>query len=486
MRNWLRSVLGQTTLALLAGIVLAHLLSLAIYAGERRDVVTGARAEAVARQVVAAAQLLGDTAVAERRRLAHSLRRPGLRLFWDRQPIIEGDDDGWPALPVRRALVAELGGQGGAWLRVGRRVPPGTIAAIDGDGEAAPVETRGRGRPGGGPMFGAADVVLGALRLDDGSFLNFAARFVPSRPLWATPAFSAALATTAVVLIVALWAVRRAALPLRGFAAAAERLGADINTPPVREEGPLEVARLARAFNRMQDRIQRLLRDRTVMLAAIAHDLRTPLTRLRLRAELIEDDEERRKSLADLDEMQAMLAEALALARDEASAEARQRLDLAALVQTVCAEWEDTGADVGYAGPAHLGFAGRPLGLKRAIANLIGNAVRYGGRARATLRADADGIVLDVDDDGPGIPAAELENVFRPFYRLDGSRSRQTGGAGLGLAVVRKVIVAHGGRVGLANRAEGGLRARVLLPAATVSEFSLSTPQRNSNGQVIA
>lgn len=496
MRLWPRSMVGQTMLVLLAGVALSHLLALAIYASERRDLLAGARAEAIARDVVAATQALEDTPRPARRRLAASLRRPGLRLGWGDQPLIAGDDDAWPADRLRRALLAELGGDGGerVWVAVQPsrapafdHQPPDAPGWSDGPFWGGPADGAmmggGRSGPPARPFLAVAPIVLGAVRLADGSFLNFAARFPAGPALWATPWLAITLATTAVVLVVALWAVRRAVSPLRGFAQAAERLGTDIKAPALADVGPTEVRRLACSFNRMQDRLQRLIADRTLMLAAISHDLRTPITRLRLRAELIDDDDARRKTLADLDEMQAMLRESLALARDEATGEAGQRLDLAALVQTVCAEWEDTGADVRYEGPAHLGFAGRPLALKRALANLIGNAVRYGGSARTTLTPVAGGVRITVDDDGPGIPEDELDTVFRPFYRLEGSRSRQTGGAGLGLALVRSVVVAHGGVVSLANREGGGLRASIVLPRDGSAGFPLSTPPRDSNGQ---
>lgn len=498
MRLWPRSMVGQTMLVLLAGVALSHFLALAIYASERRDLLAGARAEAIARDVVGATQALEATPRPARRRLAASLRRPGLRLGWGDQPLIARDDDAWPADRLRRALLVELGGDGGERVRVAVR--PSRAPATDPQPPGEPGWGGWPdGPPWGGPPDGAmggsrsgptarpfpadAPIVLGALRLADGSFLNFAARFPAGPPLWATPWLAITLATTAVVLVVTLWAVRRAVSPLRRFAHAAERLGTDIKAPALADVGPTEVRQLARSFNRMQDRLQRLIADRTLMLAAISHDLRTPITRLRLRAELIDDDDARRKTLADLDEMQAMLHESMALARDEATGEAGQRLDLAALVQTVCAEWEDAGADVRYEGPAHLGFAGRPLALKRALSNLIGNAVRYGGSARATLTPVADGVRITVDDDGPGIPEGELKAVFRPFYRLDGSRSRQTGGAGLGLALVRSVVVAHGGVVDLANREGGGLRASIVLPRDGSTGFPLSTAPRNSNGQ---
>ncbi|WP_414532662.1 sensor histidine kinase [Magnetospirillum fulvum] len=202
------------------------------------------------------------------------------------------------------------------------------------------------------------------------------------------------------------------------------------------------------------------------MLAAISHDLKTPITRLRLRAEFIEDDEQRAKMLADLAEMEQMIASTLAFARDDAASEPRQRLDLAAMVQGMLEDMEDMDIACSYTGPDSLVIAARPVALKRAIANLLDNAVKYGGRAGVGLASGGGEIRLTIDDDGPGIPEDSRERVFAPFFRLESSRSRDTGGTGLGLAVARAAIRAHGGDITLANRPEGGLRVTLTLPQA--------------------
>ncbi|MBK8175534.1 MAG: HAMP domain-containing protein [Rhodospirillales bacterium] len=312
-------------------------------------------------------------------------------------------------------------------------------------------------------------LLVGSFRLDDASWLNFGAVVATVQPFWQTELFPLIVATTVLILMISLWAVNRAAQPLAMFADAAERLGRDVNAPPLSTQGPLEVERAAGAFNHMQERLQQFVRQRTQMLAAMSHDLRTPLTRMKLRAELIEDEEQQRKMIADLDEMQAMIEVALSFARDESAIEPPAALDLAVLLQTVCEEAADTGADADYAGPAHAECVGRPAALKRAFANLVDNALKYGGRARVTLAATATSLVVSVDDDGPGLPEGELERVFEPFYRLETSRSRETGGVGLGLSLLRAAIDAHGGRVFLANRPSGGLRATVVLPTGAAA-----------------
>jgi signal transduction histidine kinase len=224
------------------------------------------------------------------------------------------------------------------------------------------------------------------------------------------------------------------------------------------------------AFNTMAVRIRRFVQDRTEMLAAIGHDLRTPITRLRLRAEFMDDDEQRAKMLADLTEMEKMIGATLAFARDDAAAEPATPLDLAGLARTVVDEAADAAPEqaeqITYDGPAHLTVRARPVALKRALANLVGNALAYGGAAKVTLVPPAQGQVrLTVEDEGPGIPAEEMERVFAPFHRLEGSRNRETGGTGLGLPIARNILRAHGGDVTLANRPDGGLAATVILPA---------------------
>ncbi len=321
-------------------------------------------------------------------------------------------------------------------------------------------------RGDGDASGGARDVLLGAYRLTDGSWLNFAAPFAAFRPFWMTRFFLAIVAATLVVVVISIWAVRRAIQPLSMFAGAAERLGLDVDAPPLPEEGPREVRLASRAFNEMQGRLRSFVRDRTQMLAAISHDLRTPITRLRLRAEFMEDGEQKDRMLSDLDEIQSMIAATLDFARDDFAGEPRRAFDLAVLLRDICDEFRDVGADVTWEGPAHATQVGAPAALKRAFTNLIGNAVNYGGGGAVSLTVEQGSCRILVEDRGPGLAEADLERVFEPFVRAEGSRSRETGGVGLGLAITRSIVRGHGGDVTLANRPEGGLRATVVLPAA--------------------
>ncbi|MEJ5140772.1 ATP-binding protein [Gluconobacter albidus] len=270
------------------------------------------------------------------------------------------------------------------------------------------------------------------------------------------------------------WATRRLIAPVTTLANAAEALGRDVNTAALPENGPSEIRRAAIAFNTMATRIRRFVTDRTLMLTAIGHDLRTPITRLKLRAEFIDDDALRNKVLADLDEMEAMVSATLAFGRDSASAEPIVTLDLRALLQTIMDEaaesLPDKADDLFYEPPnVPVRIKARSVALKRALNNLILNALKYGGDAHVTLipatrpGEKGNAVRILIEDNGPGLPENELDRVFEPFVRIESSRNRETGGTGLGLAIARTILHGQGGDVRLENRTAGGLRVIVTL-----------------------
>ncbi|GBQ61519.1 two component sensor histidine kinase [Ameyamaea chiangmaiensis NBRC 103196] len=273
-----------------------------------------------------------------------------------------------------------------------------------------------------------------------------------------------------------LWGVRRLIAPVQTLAAAAEALGRDVNAPPLPEDGPTEIARASAAFNTMAARIRRFVTDRTLMLTAIGHDLRTPITRLKLRSEFIDDDDLRQKFLQDLDEMEAMVAATLSFGRDSARQESMVPLDLTALLQTIIDEATEGRADLAElvdftVEPPQVMIRARPVSLKRALNNVMNNAIKYGGSAHVTLSVDrgaardgTDIAIICIDDEGPGLADDELEQMFEPFVRAETSRNRETGGSGLGLAIARTIVRGHGGDIVLQRRPAGGLRARVSLP----------------------
>ncbi len=267
------------------------------------------------------------------------------------------------------------------------------------------------------------------------------------------------------VLSLSLWAVRWLTRPLAILANAAEHLGQDIHHPPLSENGPTEVRRAAHAFNLMQTRLTRYLEDRARILTAISHDLKTPLTRLRLRVEQLEDEKRRDSFIRDLDEMQSMTAATLDFMRGLEIVEPVQLLDIRALLESLQADYEEMGLAVtivqGYTPPP---LSTHPQSLKRCLVNLIDNAHKYGKRVKIILKKQENQLLMIVADEGQGIPKAALETVFEPFYRLEKSRNRATGGTGLGLSIARNIARAHGGDIILRHRAGGGLEAIISLP----------------------
>ncbi len=256
---------------------------------------------------------------------------------------------------------------------------------------------------------------------------------------------------------------RRLSRPIKQFADAADRLGRDPQAQPLELKGSAEISVAVRAFNDMQERLRRYVDDRTAMVGAIAHDLRTPLTRLRFRIEGLPDDQKAKIS-ADIDQMEEMISAALTFVRDASQPGERTPLELSSLLESLCDEMAETGAATEVASGEKVVLEGDPMALRRLFSNLLENAVKYGSRARTRVFRDEANAFVEIEDDGPGIPPSDREKVFEPFYRREPSRSRQTGGIGLGLAVVRSIARGHGGDVDLINRAGGGLTARVQLP----------------------
>ncbi|HEV7659425.1 MAG TPA: ATP-binding protein [Allosphingosinicella sp.] len=307
-----------------------------------------------------------------------------------------------------------------------------------------------------------------SIQLEDGRWLN--GWLATARP---NPWLAARLAgSTLLIYVLLLGAIVLIALrlgrPLKDLTAAAKSFEGRGEAPQVTPRGPADVRRAILAFNAMSARVSIMLDEKDRMLGAIGHDMRTPLASLRIRAENMEPEAERRKMIATIEEMDAMLEQTLALARAGRATEQVRAVDLHALADALVEEFRTLGQPVEMEPGTRLVAAVQPNLLRRALRNLIENGVRHGGGARVAVRAEGDAIALDVTDEGPGIPEADLERVLEPFVRLEASRNRETGGSGLGLALARSAAQAHGGSLTLANRAEGGLLARILLPAGTI------------------
>ncbi len=474
------SVAGRIVLVLLVGLTVSHLASMALYYAEGTEALSLLGQRRVAERIAMITRLVDNTRPAETVGILEIVDSPGVRVtLSDALPLAEGGQQALGTDLLEHLLSFQLGERKAASVRVWHFDDPlfDPLAFLGAGRRPLPDDhLEAMGRHMGGMM---ADAVLtGSIRvsvqLSDSTWLNFAVPHHATEPFSSLRFILSMSLMVLAVLALSVWAVRHLTSPLARFARAAERIGMDVDAPRLPETGPREVRRATRAFNEMQDRIRRFVEDRTQMLAAIAHDLRTPITRLRLRAELVED-EEQSKILADLDEMERMIASTLSFARDDASQEPQQNVDLFALLHSVCDDMADAGFQVEFLAEGRLAYDCRPDALRRAFTNLIENAVKYGHRARLSLDLEENAIRVTIDDDGPGIPEECQEEVFSPFRRLEDSRSRETGGTGLGLTVARAVARAHGGDVSLGNRPGGGLRVEFALPLGAVRDRKRAT-----------
>lgn len=300
-----------------------------------------------------------------------------------------------------------------------------------------------------------------SIQLKNGSWLNIKATLY-------TPLVLNNLLFIAIELIifgsilVAFFSINRFIMPLKKIKLSAEQLGIDLATNPFDVYGPQVVRETFVALNQMQNRIMQLVHNRTQMLASISHDLRTPIARAQLRAQFMEDSKYKTQLLNDLDEMEHMISETLSFAREDSNKEAMKKIDLVSLLQSICDDAADMGHTIDFHPSVHrIAFLGRPIALKRAFTNVVNNAIRYAGNATVTIDQRIKSISIVIEDDGPGIPEAELEKVFEPFYRSEHSRSRDTGGVGLGLSVTRDIIFAHHGKIKLGNKEKRGLRVLI-------------------------
>ena len=478
---------GRTIVVLLAGLVISNLIGLLIFAGERNEALSSIAGTTLAQRIAAVVRTVERTSPPARVGVICSQSGPGFTVTLTRRAIAKSGNQGWQTHLMRSIIANLLDNPAPGRLRLSN-APSASWQSFSNTMQQC-MTSMSQAMPGMMDMQGmrnmqnmgmtprmktwmqawrSGNILQVSYRLGEKRWLNFSTASPKFSSLWKSRFFLAFFVMAVVVSLLSVWAVRRSTAPLALFAWAAERLGRDVNAPDLPEDGPREVHQAARAFNEMQHRLRRLINDRTQMLAAISHDLRTPITRLRLRAEFVEDTEQRGKMLNDLEQMEEMIAATLAFARDDNANEPRKNLDLAGLLQSICDDATDMGHEANFSNTGDAPFSGRPLALRRAFTNLVDNAIKYGSRARVHLKASSKSFVITIDDEGPGIPDGEIERVFEPFYRIEHSRNRETGGTGLGLAVVRSIIRGHGGEVKLSNRPEGGLCVRVILPRTDV------------------
>ncbi|MDE0303491.1 MAG: ATP-binding protein [Albidovulum sp.] len=450
------SLAGQLTLLLLLALAVAQVFTVALFSWERTEAVRHAHQDNVIRRMATLARLLQETPPTIHDTAIAAASTELARFSLTDAPLVDAAGSGAAAAAVSASLSAALD-TGREQVKV---APLWSRQPLD------------QGRDGDehfhsdGPRSGQTGWFTASVMQRDGRWLNVLVGPPPEVPPWdSTILFSFVLSAMGIA-VVAVLTGRRIANPMRNLAAAADRLGRGEAVDDLPEAGPRETRDTVRAFNVMRNRLDRLVRDRTAMLAAVSHDLRTPITSLRLHAEFIGEEETREKIVAAIDEMQRMTSETLAFIREDVTREETSVVDLHALVDSVAADLADLGHEVVVGDCGRILVEFRSLALRRAMRNLLENAVAYGNSAKVRITRDDGQARIEIEDEGPGIAKADLERVFEPFVRLETSRSLDTGGAGLGLAIARTILRSHGGDIWLENRAERGLRATVSLPCA--------------------
>ena len=452
-----QSLFGQTLAVLLAGLLVSHLIGSWVYTADREQAVRAVGGMAAAQRIANITQLMSEAPADWRDRLVTAVSDPTFRVTLSTAPLLPSTvaDQNNAAIAIGNVLAEELK----SWAQQIRVRLPGSDAA-------APMMPGPHVMmmDGGMHVMGSWRDLQVSVLLNDGQWLSFVTLLPQTGPAVSWQFIISMALMGLVALVVSVWTIGRVTAPLAAFAQAATALGKNLKAEPLRESGTREVRQATRAFNDMQTRLIRLIEGRTRMLAAISHDLRTPLTLLRLRAESAPECQDREKMLATIDEMNGMIGSVLDLARSDASLENRRPMDLTALVESIVDDMKDAGLPVIMQQSPAVIYDCYGAALKRAVTNLIDNGVKYGGAARVAISEGPTLVKIIIEDDGPGIPEHELSRVTEPFYRVEGSRSRESGGAGLGLAIAVSVIEAHGGELKLANRRESGLRAEIRLP----------------------
>jgi len=435
----LRGIGGQIAALVIASIAALHLIITASFLIHRPDRPDPSIDHGHA-QLAAVVQLLGTAPVSERPRLSADIARTFPQLGIDSLP---------PA-PIPVVNEPEGFNLRGLHRRLGNDYQ---IFSLGRDGDTDRV----------------------GIALPDGAMISarLSPDLRPRPPFWGGPWMMTLLFAVISVTLLGLWAARALTAPLSSFAKAAESFSLSGAAAPLAERGPEEIRSVAKALNRMRERITNLIDDRTRMLAAISHDLRTPITRMRLRSEFIKDDVHRSRMLSDLDQMRSMLDSVLSFLRNDRKLESMTLVDIAATLQLVADQFADMGYKVVYDGPEHAVATVRPDDLHRSVTNLVENAVKFGAEATIRLRVSSDSVTIDIEDDGPGISDLNKDMMLEPFVRGDDARNMDdAAGFGLGLSIARAIVLAHGGKLSLHDRQPHGLVVRVQLPVRQLSRQS--------------
>ena len=468
--NPFNTLTGRMVLVTMAAVLLSYGIAFAIYANERGAALRRAAETGVIERVVFTAERLRGTPAAERRVLVDSIRDYAIRYEIAETPNVSGGIGGGTGARIARGVAEQLPDTP-VWAQTRTIETASRRFRIRDDrppSDRPEREDRDRGfdrgpPPDDAPRVRATEVRL-SVELSAGSWLNVRAHLPGPRPA-PLSVLAAAIVSVIVVGVGAALVSRQIGRPLADLAAAARALGSGQSNVTAPVSGPDDVRRASTAFNAMAERLGHQLNRQRQMLWALSHDLRTPITAIRLRAELIEDEGERQRLLASVQEMETLTEQALSLARAGASDEKRISVDLAEIARTLCGELQDIGINIAADAPNVVMAECRPSEIARAARNLAENAAKYGGGGVMLVYRDGADAIIEVKDQGPGVPPEQLAQLTAPFFRADSARTGGANGAGLGLAIAQAIAEAHGGRLVLENRAPHGLSARLLLPA---------------------
>lgn len=457
-----RSLRFQTILAVFLGLVLSHVIAIGIYSGDRGDVITRTEAQDMVERIAGTVILMSELDPAVRAEVARASQTTEFTVSVADRPTIRSEPSQHPVSmdlePYLRSLLSDF-----------RNAL--FVSESDSSTETPSLHFAHLGKklfrlldPRRGDEAVSVHKLRSSVLLNSGEWLNFRTRIPVRAAHWPGATGYYIVMVAGIFLALSVWMVNRVTAPLKSFAEAANRLGKDIAAAPLAEDGPREVVHAVRAFNAMQNRLKRLVENRTQMLAAISHDLKTPITLLRLRSELLENADTRAQFVETLDEMNSMIDSFLDFARQTFQHEPLRQVDTSALVASVCDDACELGLSVEAEIAEGIICSCRPHEIRRAVTNLIDNAVKYGKCAHVRVGLGERLVEIDVRDEGPGIPPGQIEQACVPFFRGEASRNAETGGAGLGLSTAQAIIRGHGGELNLSNHPEGGLLVRVVLP----------------------
>lgn len=449
LRYWLGSLTGQVIMVALFALVLIQLVGIQIYRMEREETLGLVNSRFTLQRLMSVTRLLNQAPPALHSEILRASRSETLQLNLSNTEPLPNER----SARFEHLVRSKLDYPGQLAIHISAEHKPHQ--------DNKPPREYPRHRH---PPIRPDIRLQGGIQLMDGRWLNFTSLNDREIPGWSAKAVLSFILLAALLAGLMIWLLQRTTRPLKELAQQAERLGRGDKAEPITESGPREIRDTLTAFNRMQDRLDRFVSDRTRMLAAISHDLRTPITTLQLRCEFLPDGEDKQKIQQSLKHMEHMLNATLQFAREDGLSEPIRNLDLPSLLQSLCDDLQDNGHHVTLVEQQAVIYRGRPSALRRALQNLLDNGVKYGGKVEVQLATTPDQVQIQIRDFGPGIPEHQQEEVFKPFTRLDAARNLEDGSIGLGLAIARTLIHQHGGTLLLSNHPQGGLLVRIDLP----------------------